>query len=162
MKKILILLFILSIIYAQNTYSITTVLEHLQETGYYEIIQDTKIYFGNDISIDLCKSLINSPHCEEVVTIYMPYSQGSSSHRAPRRSEIIEDERDDIFEKFESKTIKNEIKKIYLSSGHMQKLFIFNFLKYYDYLIRNMKESQILRFIKLSLLKNKQLFMKLS
>ena len=48
-------------------YSIDTFLDFLQEKGYYDIIQSVKVYFGDDIAIDVCKEFVKSNHCEEVV-----------------------------------------------------------------------------------------------
>ena len=55
-----------------NQYSINTFLDYLQETGYYDLIYDIKCIFDTEIAIDFCLEYVGSPHCEEVVRIYMP------------------------------------------------------------------------------------------
>ena len=47
--------------------------------GYWVIIEDVKMYFGIDVSIDFCEELVPSPHCEEVVKVYMTKYPGTST-----------------------------------------------------------------------------------
>ena len=55
----------------RGDYSIDALLDYLQETGYYDIIQSIKIYFGDDVAIDVCKEFVQTNHCETVVRVYM-------------------------------------------------------------------------------------------
>ena len=52
-------------------YSIDTFLDYLQEKGYYELIQEIKNAFGDDVAIAVCKELVQSNDCEIVVRVYM-------------------------------------------------------------------------------------------
>ena len=55
----------------RGDYSIDTLLDYLQEKGYYNIIHSVKVLFGDDIAFDVCKELAHSHNCEEVVRVYM-------------------------------------------------------------------------------------------
>ena len=57
--------------YTAEKYTINPFINYLQENNYWEILVQVSIYFGNDISIEICKSFVPSPHCEEVVRIYI-------------------------------------------------------------------------------------------
>ena len=50
-------------------YSIDVFLDYLQQKGFYDIIQAVKIYFGDDIAIDVCKELAPTIDCETVVRV---------------------------------------------------------------------------------------------
>ena len=52
-------------------YSKDTLIDYLQEKGYYNIIHSVKVLFGDDIAFDVCMELVQSDDCEEVVRIYM-------------------------------------------------------------------------------------------
>ena len=52
-------------------YSIDAFLDYLQEKGYYDLIEEIKNAFGDDIAIAVCKELVQSNDCEIVVRIYM-------------------------------------------------------------------------------------------
>ena len=45
--------------------------DYIQKNGYWDIIYNVKIYFCDDVAIDVCIALTNSRDCEEVVRIYM-------------------------------------------------------------------------------------------
>ena len=55
-----------------DQFSIGTFLDYLQETGYYDLIYDIKCAFDTEIAIDFGLEYVGSPHCEEVVRVYMP------------------------------------------------------------------------------------------
>ena len=112
-------------------YSIDTFLDFLQEKGYYDIIQSVKVYFGDDIAIDVCKELVQNNHCEDVVRIYMTSDPGSGSQGRPpvHGKEILE-----YFEK--NYKINKEIKEL-----------IGFILSFYDILIQNMNREEIIVFI---------------
>ena len=65
--------------YTAERYSINPFINYLQENNYWEILEKVSIYFGNDISIEVCKSFVPSPHCEEVVRVYI--STGSKGEQ---------------------------------------------------------------------------------
>ena len=71
--KLLLFLFLSLLLTIQNgTYSIKVFLDYLQEKGYWDIIYNIKNIFGEEVAIDICTKLTESPNdCEEVVRIYM-------------------------------------------------------------------------------------------
>ena len=71
--KLLLFLFLSLLLTIQNgSYSIKVFLDYLQEKGYWDIIYNIKKYFYDDVAIDICNKLTESPRdCEEVVRIYM-------------------------------------------------------------------------------------------
>ena len=87
LSLIAIMLSILLILKGQDTtaeqYSINQFLNYLQENLYWEILDQTTIYFGAEVSIELCKEFVPSPHCEEVVRVYILKSYS----RAPPEGE---------------------------------------------------------------------------
>ena len=144
MKRHLVL-FILLIIYVKSQYTINTFIDYLQKKGYYEIIYEVKIAFGDDVSIDICKELALSSQCEEVVRVYMPSQpSGSNRRRAPRKHQIFEEL--DL-----SENLKIELEKIYESLDWDEKELILIILDYYYYLLENMDEFEFLTFIKIML-----------
>ena len=58
MKVIKVLLFMMLLVYEQSHFSINELLDYLQETGYYDIIQQIKYFYGDDVAICLCKELV--------------------------------------------------------------------------------------------------------
>ena len=72
MKALCILLLSLLIVSdAKTDYSIDTFIKFLQENGYYDILMQIKLYYGDDIAISLCKNFIKSEHCELLVRVYI-------------------------------------------------------------------------------------------
>ena len=74
MKYTIILLFVLLLVTKEDlgdNYTINTFLKYLQENGYYEVINEVKCEISTDVAIEFCEILTESPHCEEVVRIYM-------------------------------------------------------------------------------------------
>ena len=57
--------------YTAEKYTINPFINYLQENNYWEILVQVSIYFGNDVSIEICKAFVPSPHCEEVVRVYI-------------------------------------------------------------------------------------------
>lgn len=72
--KFIILLFALLIVTKERAedYTINTFIVYLQEQGYYDIIKEIKCHYGADVAINFCLELVSSPHCEEVVRVYIP------------------------------------------------------------------------------------------
>ena len=58
-----------------NKYSINSLLDFLENTGFYEVLQNVKTVLGNDIAIEVCKEFVNSKDCELVVVVYIPLNQ---------------------------------------------------------------------------------------
>ena len=90
--KLFIFLFLTLFLTINNDYSIDSFLDYLQEKGYWEIILNVKITFGNDVAIDICTALTESPHdCEKVVRIYMtnPPSNKCPAHPFEKMKAII-------------------------------------------------------------------------
>ena len=93
MKLFSFLLALTIIINIKCDFSINYLLDYLQEKGLYDIIKEIKIYFGDDIAIDVCKSFVETVHCDEVVTKYIYIGP----NRMPRffnnsSSDIIDDD----------------------------------------------------------------------
>ena len=78
-----------------NGYTINPFIIYLQETGYYEVINDVKCKITTDVAIEVCKILTESPHCEEVVRIYMScpnppcYAPSSPTFSSPTSSSRV-------------------------------------------------------------------------
>lgn len=90
MKPLIALLLILAIISnIKGDYSINTFINYLQEKGLYDLLAEIKYYFGNDVSIDFCKELLKSSHCEIVIKVYIP-----SKTRKSREGEPEEEKKD--------------------------------------------------------------------
>ena len=68
---LLFIVFILSNVGVKGNYSISTLLNYLQEKQYYDIIFQIKLSFGDDVAISVCRSFIATFQCEEVVKVYM-------------------------------------------------------------------------------------------
>ena len=126
----------------RGDYSIDTLLNYLQEKGYYDIIQAVKIYFGNDVAIDVCKELVKSNQCDIVVRIYMttetttPDIDGSGPQHAP--AHINPEAYEKIF---------NAIKKKYENIFEGLENLILLILSYYSILIEGMSDREIYDFI---------------
>ena len=92
MKYIIIVLLTLLIATKEeiNPYGINPFIEYLQENGYYELITDVKCKITTDVAIEVCEILTESPHCEEVLRIYMtsrpPINPAPSHPAIPRPS----------------------------------------------------------------------------
>ena len=151
MRYLFCIILILSNIEVQGTtYSIDALLDYLQETEYYEIIEAIKNAFGDDIAIDVCKQLTKSNDCEQVVRIYMVFYEpepeaeetdedGSGSgvgmHHAPSINTANATE------------IINYIKKYCIIKKEKDKKLIKFILRYYFILIQQMKEDkEIIKF----------------
>ena len=144
------MIFILSNIEVQGgDYSIDPFLDYLQETGYYDIIQAIKIYYGDDIAIDVCEELTKSNDCETVVMIYM-ITGGGRGRRARifNNTEIKEvaEIYQPIIEYFENEYNINE---------EMREL-IEVILSFYENLIKNMNKEEIIIFIE-KIIKNPEI-----
>ena len=80
MKLLFTLLLTIAIfINAKGDFSINPLLDYLQESGYYQILTQIKYYIGSDIAIDVCKDLVASNHCEEVIRIYISPAPSNSN-----------------------------------------------------------------------------------
>ena len=42
-----------------------------KEKGLYELLVEVKSYFGNDVSISICKQLVATSDCETLVRVYI-------------------------------------------------------------------------------------------
>ena len=79
--SIILLLFLLiaanvDIIDISDDFTIDTFLNYLQSFGYYKVFDEVKCKFGDDVAIELCRLFTRSPHCEEVLRVYMPKCSG--------------------------------------------------------------------------------------
>ena len=147
---LLFIAFILSNV--KSDYSINILLDFLQEKGYYNIIQHVKIIFGDNIAISVCKSFIETIHCEEVVRVYMIGSPSKApTRRDPSEEDLIPEE--DLFPKEDlipgEEDLIPEAKNILKKARVLpqDKPLIIVILYNYDYLIQNMSEEEILKLI---------------
>ena len=102
MKLFSFLLALAIIINIKCDYSIDSLLDYLQEKGLYDIIVEIKVYFGNDVAIDVCKSFVETNHCEEVVRIYMnPSRPKYIPYFVNNSSDIIDNEPEEPLNKEE-------------------------------------------------------------
>ena len=84
-----ILLFILLLVTKEDwgdNFLINTFLKYIQGNGYYDVINEVKCEISTDVAIEVCKILTESPHCEEVVRVYMTCSVRSPTPGAPSPS----------------------------------------------------------------------------
>ena len=144
MNAIKIVLFIIFFVYEQSTYSINDLINYLQESGYYDVILQLKIYFGNDVAISFCQEIVESSDCERIVIVYMP-----SKYIKPHNPLIL----DEIINNLKIKPSDEFLEKINNLIGQYDELnYITDFIKMiltiYDFLIENMKEKEILDLIK--------------
>ena len=77
MKSLFIfLIYLLLIVKNQDTtvesYSVNSFIDYIQNNGYWDIFQEVKNKFGIDVSIEFCQAIVPSPHCDEVVRVYIP------------------------------------------------------------------------------------------
>ena len=64
MKLYNLLLLTLAIIAnVKGDYSIDSFITQLENNGYYDIIVEVNRYYGNDVAIEMCKSLTQSFSC---------------------------------------------------------------------------------------------------
>ena len=118
----------------RGSHSISVFIEYLQESGYYDLIQEIKNSFGDDVTIAICEDLFKSKDCEILVKVYM---QGWPI--APIETPNID------IEKYQK--IIDYLKKKYNLKKEMLNL-INLFLSYYSILKELMKnDKEIINFI---------------
>ena len=127
----------------KGDYSIDPFLDYLQNTGYYDIIQSIKLYFGEDIAIDVCEELTKSNDCETVVRVYM-IDGGSMGKRVPIFKNITNTEITEITEIYQR--IFEVLENKYDITEEMREL-IEVILSFYENLIKKMSEEEIISFI---------------
>ena len=124
----------------RGDYSINPFLDYLQEKGYYDIIQSVKIYFGDDIAIDICKELAPTIDCETVVRVYMTGENESGSEGNKRIKRPPPNDTQTY------QQILEDLKNKYNMSEEMYHL-IEIILSFYDNLLNNMNREEIIEFI---------------
>ena len=74
-------------------YSIESFINYMQEKGYYDLLGIIKYYYGYDIAIDFCLSLVETNDCEVLIRIYIPSrSRGDSGGgQKPTLDSILQD-----------------------------------------------------------------------
>ena len=140
MRYFFYMVLILSNIEVQGgSFSIDYMLEYLQETGYWNLIQAIKNEFGDDIAIDVCKELVESFDCETIVRVYMIKGGGGSGDNSFNAPSYIDKEKiDEILKYFEK----------YCNLSEEEKKLIILILRFYSTLIQKMKLEEIINFIK--------------
>ena len=138
MKAFTILLFNLFLFSnIEGSYSINALLDYLQQSRYYEIIQAVKINFGDDVAISVCIELVHSNHCDEIVRVYMTNSYVVYSLKLAKASNQTPQKLEENPKLEELVPEPKEIVKPLLNC----------ILKYYDVLKKNMKEEDIQNFL---------------
>ena len=131
----------------RGSYSIDSLLDYLEEKGYYDIIQTVKIYFGDVVAINVCIELAQTYNCEEVVRVYMTDSGSGDGGRHKKTPPPIHINTfgEEILEYFENKyNINEEMREL------IELILIF-----YDSLLENMNEEEIIDFIERIITKNR-------
>ena len=150
--KAIVIFFILFIVNGQSSFSIDNLLDYLQQTGYYEIIQNVKRYFGDDVAIELCQELVQTNQCETVVRIYMTNDPPDITHpKAPLNFDAIMHE----LEKWSSKQFQEDIRKLLDMVPFKVGQLILMILRYFFILIEKLTEDEILKIIKSIISKTK-------
>ena len=121
----------------RGDYSIEPCLNYLQETEYYNLIQTIKNIFGDDVAIDICKEFVQTKDCEIVVRVYMKEEQRPT---IPEPSIDAEP----ILQIFEEEYKTEEMRDL-----------IVLILRFYDSLIKNMNQEEIIDFVE-KIIKNKK------
>ena len=106
--------------------------------------QELKIIFGDDVAIELCKTLIIDTDCETIVRVYISYGGGINpipSHPSRlTKGEIFVINALPSFNKF--------ILELYEVDYIKTTTFIYIIIKYYNTLIKEMTKREILELIK--------------
>lgn len=129
MKAISILLLIIFFAYEQSSYSIDTLINYLQESGYYDIIQQIKLIYGDDVAISFCQELVDTGDCRTVVKIYMTPNINVSPRDDKELDKLIKDLPTDFVEdlkrlldKYKYEEIEDFIKVILIHYYSLNKL----------------------------------------
>ena len=85
-----LLLFAKSLNTTSISYFISTFINYLQNNGIWEILVEIKKYYGTDVAIELCKEFAKSPHCEEVVRVYIYAPKVPITRSGTRNSDTSE------------------------------------------------------------------------
>ena len=87
--KVILFIFLPFIIFNIDLrYSITVFIDYLQNTGYYELIENIKHILGDDIAIEFCKDILGSKECEEAVRVYMSADTSSKKYAPIVKEEL--------------------------------------------------------------------------
>ena len=54
-----------------QSYAINPFIQFIQNNGIWEVLTEIKKYFGTDVAIEVCVDFLESPHCDEVVKVYI-------------------------------------------------------------------------------------------
>ena len=145
----LFLLFILSNKSIETTYSINSILDYLQRTRYYDLLQAVKIQFGDDIAIDVCEALIQSSDCETIVRVYMTDGGnrllGEFEEIRPIQPTVPEPK---PMEEKPEQIIQRLLDKRIISNENVLPVVDFIIINFYDVLEDNMDQTEIEGFFK--------------
>ncbi len=64
-----------------SEYSIDTLLDFLQSNEYYNMLELIKIFYGDDIAIEMCKELVKSNHCNSIIQLYMQTKNNAREYK---------------------------------------------------------------------------------
>ena len=115
MKLLLFLFLSLFLAIENGSYSIKPFLDYLQKKGYWEVIYNIKKVFCDEVAIDICIKLTDSPSdCEEVVRDYMntpPIRRCPAKPLAEMKKNLIPIKEPEIRRKLNETELKRTIKK---------------------------------------------------
>ena len=148
LRTFLFALLFISFSNIKGGYSIDYVLDYLQENGYYDIIQQIKIYLGDDVAIEVCKQFIATYDCDIIVRVYMDSHIGGGPNHMPEMPPNNPINENGQIEIKASEKFKLEVLKLYKKANKGQKVLIVIFVQNYDTLIKTKDENEILIMIK--------------
>lgn len=155
-RHLLLFLLYFDFINAQKSFSINTLIDYLQETGYYDMIFLVKSIYGDDAAIEFCEDLIQNVDCELIVRVYMNCGKG----RTPFPIFPNKPTNDDLLEMDLPENFLKLIVRLYNDADQETKKLIYIIASFYDILIKQMTEREILIFIKKIISKNYNYYIK--
>ena len=148
LRTFLFALLFISFSNIKGGYSIDYALNYLQENGYYDIIQQIKIYLGDDVAIEVCKQFIATYDCDTIVRVYMDSHFGGGPNHMPEMPPNNPINENGQIEIEASEQFKMEILKLYKKADRRHKILIVIIVQNYDTLIKTKDEKEILIMIR--------------
>ena len=143
---LLLMLFILSNLGVEGNYSINSVIQYLQETGYYDLFQAIKIEFGDDVAIGICILLIPSYDCQTIIKVYM--TETSHIYRALRQLQPVSDINKEISIIEDPQEFKLMLQKEIKINKKVEPIIDLILFRHYNILLRNLGPKEIMNFFK--------------
>ena len=144
----LFLLFILSNIGVEGKYSIDSILDYLQQTRYYDLLQEIKNQFGDDVAIDVCKALTKSSDCEQIIRVYMTNGGNRLLKEQDEMKPMDDGSEQEIVEKDPMLYKKKLQDEKVIKNINVEPVIDLILDKYYEVLINNMTPTEMKEFFK--------------